>query len=146
MHMFICYKHAYNRQINGLRKTHWIIFHVYITTSTLCGNLNLSYIVWYIFVIGGFARSHDKSSTEFSHLLYCIRPQCLFPSRFLEFLTSFSLQSTAIPLLTDFFSPTDSIQFLPTTSYLLDFIFWGGFLTHWRGIETVTNPHLKGFT
>lgn len=30
------------------------------------------------------------------------------------------------------FSLTDSICFLPTTSYLLDFILRVGFLTHWR--------------
>lgn len=65
--------------------------------STLCGNVNVSYIVWNIFVIGGFARTHDKNSTESSHLLYCIRPQSLFPSRFLEFLISLSPQLTAIP-------------------------------------------------
>lgn len=78
--------------------------------STLCGNLNLSYIVCNIFVIGGFTGSYDKSSTEFSHLLYCIRPQTVFPSRFLKFLISFSAQSTAIPLLIFFINRFHSVS------------------------------------
>lgn len=83
--------------LNGLRTMYWIIFHGYITVSTLCGNLNLSFIVWNIFVIDGFARSNDKSSADFSHLFYCIRPQTFFPSRFLEFLICFLPPSAVIP-------------------------------------------------
>lgn len=97
MHMFIWHKHAYNWQMNALRKIDWIIFHGYITVSKLWGNLDLSYIVWNISVTGSFARTHDESSTESSHLFHSISLKCLFSFRLLELLISFFPQPATIP-------------------------------------------------
>lgn len=79
---------------------------------TLWRNLNLSRIVWNISVIGSFARTRDESSTESSHLLYCIRPKYLFSFRLLEFLISFFPQSATIPcyLLTVFTNRSHSVS------------------------------------